>query len=238
MKIIQIAWEGLSNAMRLYTESRLRFKELLSVDAEEAINNMDRALEAKLEKFHALYDVTKSLPGFDYFDHGDTALLIHLRNALHHRDHPFFVSWNSHVGPDGTQRLAGTSYLLASTTPETLTTIERFYFPLHDFYSYLESRQENPRFRNVAAARPLWDTDLQFAEIRRQALALDYPSSNVYVDVMPAFISALCRVSQWLKAIDFQPVGFDGDTYFDHFQTFEMPCKLEYKHIKFPFRNI
>lgn len=42
-------------------------------------------MEAKLETFHSLYDVAKDL--FDYFDHEDTAVLILLRNAVHHRNH-------------------------------------------------------------------------------------------------------------------------------------------------------
>lgn len=230
MNHIQIAWEGLANAMRLYVESRSRFKELLQVDKEEAINNMDRALEVKLEKFHALYDVTKSSPGFNYFGHADTSLVIVLRNALHHRDHPLFVSWNAHIGLDsGTQRFSGANFLLASTTPESCAEIARFYFPLHDFYASLE----NPRIRGSAAIRGLWDAELQFAAIAKEALIRGYPASHVYVDIMPAFMSAVRRVSHWLEVIGFQPKGFDGDTYFEHFLASSLLYELGYKRFHF-----
>lgn len=82
MTPIQSAWETLSNCMRLYAESSFKFKQLSDVDAEEAVANHDRAFEAKLEAFHQLYDVTKGLPAFEYFKYADTALLVHLRNAM------------------------------------------------------------------------------------------------------------------------------------------------------------
>lgn len=60
MKIKQIAVDKLSNTMRMYGEAKFKFEQLILVDKEEAINNLDRAFEAKLEAFHSLYDVTTS----------------------------------------------------------------------------------------------------------------------------------------------------------------------------------
>lgn len=65
----------------------MRFGSLFDIDREEAVNNLDRGFEAKLNAFHSLYDVSKSL--FPYADFGDTALLIAVRNALHHHDAPY-----------------------------------------------------------------------------------------------------------------------------------------------------
>lgn len=45
--------------MRLYGEAQMRFGNLVQVDPEEAVDNVDRAFEAKLEAFHTLYDVSK-----------------------------------------------------------------------------------------------------------------------------------------------------------------------------------
>ena len=56
--------------MRMYVETHTRFGELFEVDPEEAIDNLDRTFEMKLEAFHTLYDVSKGL--FPYFRHGDT----------------------------------------------------------------------------------------------------------------------------------------------------------------------
>lgn len=88
ISVVEAAVGVLANTMRLYGESQARFVSLFPVDREEAIDNTDRAFEAKLEAVHTLYDVTKGeLP---WFDAGDTALLIAIRNAIHHRDHPLF----------------------------------------------------------------------------------------------------------------------------------------------------
>ena len=93
MKITERAIGKLANSMRIYAEANARFNELKRVDLEEAIDNLDRAFEAKLEAFHSVYDVDRS--AFNYFEHADTALILLLRNAIHHRDHELFSSWNN-----------------------------------------------------------------------------------------------------------------------------------------------
>lgn len=114
MKAVQRAWERLSNAMRLYGEAVMRFPSLVEVDREEAITNLDLAFEAKLEMFHTLYDVSKDMPGFNYFGHGDTSLLIVLRNAIHHWDHDLFESRNARLGQAGAlEKAAGAEFLMA-----------------------------------------------------------------------------------------------------------------------------
>ncbi|RAI17992.1 hypothetical protein SAMN06265338_12023 [Rhodoblastus acidophilus] len=56
---------NLANYMRLYGEANIRFGSLFDIDREEAIHNLERAFEAKLEAFHTLYDVSKE--HFPYF---------------------------------------------------------------------------------------------------------------------------------------------------------------------------
>nr|GEU28171.1 hypothetical protein [Tanacetum cinerariifolium] len=116
----QRAWEGMANTMRRYAENSVQFKQLLALDREEAVNNSDMSMQAKLEKFHALYDILKTDRRFDYFAHGDTSLFIVMRNAIHHHgDHDLFESWNARIGlNDGFGRLSGAEFLLGSTTPE------------------------------------------------------------------------------------------------------------------------
>lgn len=231
MSPIERAWENLSNTMRVYVENRLRFEALRRVDPEEAINNVDRAFESKLETFHTLYDVTKDLPGFDYFGHGDTSLIIVLRNAAHHRDHSLFVSWNARLGLGSRARdLAGAEFLLASTTPETEYQTARFYFRLQDFYD----RLQHPMVKNAAKLRSMWDTQLCFGAMATAAAAKRYPTDQVYVDVMPAFMAAVRRASGWLYATGFQPHGFDGQTYFRHFRTLQLQEQLGYKTLRLP----
>ncbi|MBS0437085.1 MAG: hypothetical protein JSR75_19735 [Proteobacteria bacterium] len=219
--------------MRVYVETRLGFEQLRRIDQEEAINNLDRAFEAKLEKFHALYDATKNLPGFDYFGRGDTSLLIVLRNAIHHRDHNLFVSWNALIGlNEGMAQLAGAAFLLASTTPDSDGLTSRFYFRLQDFYDRLG--MPKAKIKDPALLKAMWEAELKFAEVRSKGLAERYPTKQIYVDVMPAFMSAIGRVSRWLAASGFQPGGYDGETYFEHFRELELSDELGYKELRLP----
>jgi hypothetical protein len=217
MTPIQSAWETLSNSMRLYAESSAKFKQLFSVDAEEAINNHDRAFESKLEAFHRLYDITNTLPGFGYFEHADTSLLICLRNAIHHRDHSLFVSWNAMLHANGAiARKAGAAYLLACYEAVTEET-SKYYLPLHDFYA----RLQHASVRKPSVLRQKWDRDLAFESIAKQGNAERYPNTQIYVNVIPVFISAMQRVVSWLRIAGVSPVGFDGRVYVEHFTELE-----------------
>ncbi|EPD38417.1 MULTISPECIES: hypothetical protein [Delftia] len=229
----QRAWEGLSNSMRLYVESRMRFKEIFALDREEAVKNQDLAIEAKLEKFHTLYDVTKNLPGFNYFEHGDTSLLIALRNAIHHHeDHELFRSWNARIYlDDGIKRLAGAEFLLGSTTPSEDEMTVRFYYLLNDFYTRLKV------LKNYENQRNLWDNELQFASIAREGVEGRYPEDQVYVDVMPAFMSAVRRVRGWLDSTGFTPVGYDSETYYECFEGTAPERTLNFIRLRLPYRE-
>ncbi|RKI35453.1 hypothetical protein D7Y27_31725 [Corallococcus sp. AB004] len=229
---VQRAWEGLANTMRLYVESSLRFRELLAIDKEEAVKNIDMAMEAKLEKFHALYDLTKGDKPFDYFGHGDTSLLIVMRNAIHHHhDHSLFESWNARIGlNDGFKQLSGAEFLLGSTTPEYDVITRRNYYRLDDFYE----RLKHSSVKNPNRIRAMWDAELKFAAIARAGVVGRYPANQVYVDVMPSFIGAVRRVRGWLAATGFTPAGADGNTYFRSFSEPAMVQELGYKRLRMP----
>lgn len=213
MSPAQYAWEALSNTMRLYAESSARFHSLMQVDQEEAVANHDRAFEAKLESFHRLYDVTKNLPGFDYFNHADTSLMIVLRNATHHRDHTLFTSWNRMMFFDGgVSSKAGAAYLIGEYERQSERN-SRYPLRLHDFYQ----RLSHSSIRKPDTLRKLWNGDLAFGQIADHAQQEGYPAQQVYVDVLPVFCSALKRVTSWMHTAELAPVGFDSETYTAHF---------------------
>lgn len=215
MTPIQSAWEALSNCMRLYAESSANFQRLRAVDADEAIANHDRAFEAKLEAFHRLYDVTSSLPPFSYFGHGDTSLVIQLRNAVHHREHSLFVSWNSMLHRDiGVGDTAGAEFLLASYE-WSAQGVSRYYLPLHDFYD----RLAYPKVKHSESLRAQWNHELSFSAIASLASVQGYPPAQVYVDVMPVFVSAVRRVHAWMHQAGIAPAGADGNAFATHFSS-------------------
>lgn len=231
--VIEHAWENLSNTLRLYVEAHLDFASLYKVDRPDAVTRQDRTLEGKLEKFHTLYDVTKDLQGFNYFKHADTSLLIVLRNAIHHRDHDLFVSWEAFVlAHEETQKLPSSKYLFASLTPESEQIVLRYYLPLDDFRKRLPDAKLKAADR--AAIGALWEQDLRFADITAVANREGFDAASVYVDVMPAFISAMHRVRGWLATTSFVPRGSDGRIYYRSFGAEPPAQQLGFRKLATP----
>lgn len=143
MKIKERAVSKLANAMRIYAEANLKFDALKLIDLEEAIDNLDSAFEAKLEAFHSLYDVDKD--DFDYFANADTAVLILLRNAIHHRDHELFLSWNAEMRQDGgPRRFLGAEFLLASHRVVDAPWVSRQFYKAEDFLLRVDTALDSP----------------------------------------------------------------------------------------------
>lgn len=227
----------LANTMRIYVEAHLRFGQLFDLDREEAINNLDRAFEAKLNAFHSLYDVSKKL--FSYFGHGDTALLIAVRNALHHHETPLFHSFLSRLYlEDGFSRWHGASFLMASYptrhgAPVTMSHPIR----LDDLSSRLDPRRASPNLDTYVSGSKamerfrLIELDLALDKVRRKGAAQRYPEDQLYVDLMPVFISAVCRVFKALKAAGVRFQGDDAQTYEQPF-TSEIDIDLQHPTFK------
>lgn len=221
---VEAAIGKLATAMRLHVEAYLRFGDLFAVDPEEAINNLDHAFEAKLEAFHTLYDVSGSL--FPYQAHADTAFLIALRNAIHHRDHPLFRTLQARVHlDDGLERWRGAAFLIGRHparrgTPVALSHLLR----LDDIDARLDPALKSPHgdvFKPKKAAErfDLINTGLSLPDLRREAAREGYPAGQVYLDVMPVFVSGVGRVFTALKAAGVAFTGFDAETYEDQFTS-------------------
>ncbi|TCT27248.1 hypothetical protein [Martelella mediterranea] len=170
----------------------MRFGEQFKIDAEEAIDNVDRGFEMKLEAFHTLYDVSKNL--FPYFDHGDTALMIAIRNATHHRDHPLFTSLKRrlHLERGGIEPWLGASFLLAShPTAHGVPMRMSHHVRLDDLDARLDPSRASPYLDtsvNVAKAADrfaLINSQLGLPEIRAFRSQHRYPDNQAYLDLMP-----------------------------------------------------
>jgi hypothetical protein len=224
-KIIEGAISNLANTMRLYVEANLRFGELLKVDPEEAIDNVDRAFEMKLEAFHTLYDVSKKI--FPYFDHGDTTLLITIRNAIHHRNHPLFRSLNRRLHLEGgVERWLGASFLLSShPTRHGGNLSMSHYVRLDDLDARIDASVASPHLDkltkgdNAIRRLEIINDHLGLAKIRARATQDRYPNDQVYLNLMPIFVSSVCKVFQAMKAAGIGFNGFDAETYATPFTT-------------------
>jgi hypothetical protein len=239
MKITERAIDKLANQMRIYAEANVRFDALKKVDFQEAIDNLDRNFEAKLEAFHSLYDVDKA--SFDYFEHADTAVVLLLRNAIHHRDHELFSSWNMTMAQEGGPlRFLGAEFLIASHHVAGGGHVGNQLYKAEDFLLRVDSGLNSPALERKMSAKnrvkilEQLRTDLRFNELFAKASAERYPTGQIYLNVIPIFISAACRIFKSLKARGANFAGFDARTYEMHF-TDELKINfsvLSYKTIQ------
>lgn len=222
VEILQLAVRKLANSMRIYGEAHCDFQRLKYIDKEEAIDNLDRAFESKLEAFHSLYDVSKNQ--VDYFSSADTASLILMRNAIHHRDHLLFKSWNHEVALDEKYKnYLGAEFLLVDYPVLGAPSKMRYFYKLEDFYLRLDDSLSSPYLeKKMGAAKrasllDTMDSELSFLEIKKYAKSEKYPIGQIYINIIPIFISATCRVFSTLKKNGFTFSGFDAKVYEEPF---------------------
>ena len=236
---IERAISKLANTMRNYVESNMRFEALFKVDPEEAIDNVDNGFEMKLERFHTLYDVFKN--NFRYFDHGETALLIALRNAIHHQNDSLFISLNRRLHLEGSlEGKIGASFLLAShQTAHGGEILMSHYVRLDDLDSRLNPSLNSKYLDNFLKGGKaeqrfeIINDQLRLETIRERALRDSYPVDQVYLDLMPIFVSAVCKVFKAAKEAGLEFKGFDAQTYEKPFVT-ELDVdlsKLDFKRL-------
>ena len=233
---IETAIGVFANNMRRYAEAKANYNRLFRVDREEAINNVDRAFEAKLEAFHTLYDISKN--DFDYFEFSDTSFLIAMRNAVHHRNHPLFHSLEAEIwlrGVLGERR--GAALLLAGhRVASDLFPHMPHYFRLDDIAARLNPDLGSPyrdTMINEEKARirfQLISGDLKFERIYGHAVQERYPTDQIYIDVIPVFISAVIRVFKAMQAAGVRFRGYDAETYLEFFTS---PPTVDMSHIDY-----
>jgi len=239
MKITERAIDKLANAMRIYAEANAKFDKLKIVDLQEAIDNLDRTFEAKLEAFHSLYDIDKA--AFDYFENADTAVILLLRNAIHHRDHELFSSWNATMAQEGGPlRFQGAEFLIASHHIAGGGRVANQLYKAEDFLLCVDSELNSPALESKMSSKnrgKIADQlrkDLRFNELLAKANAERYPTAQIYFNIIPIFVSAICRIFKSLKARGANFAGFDARTYETHF-TDELKVDLSvlsYKTIR------
>lgn len=223
--IIEHAVGRLSNTLRIFGEEHMRFRRLAEVDKEEAINNYDRAFELILESFHTLYDVSKNY--FNFFEFAENTLLILLRNAIHHRNHNLFKSWNAQMAlNDGYQKFYGASFLLCSYKPiDDSAHVMQYYYKLEDILDRLDSTRNSPYLdtyltqKNRLKQLELLNDQLNFSKIIEYSQQEGYPLSQIYINILPILNGALKRVFGRLLLIGIKPTGFDDAIYLKHFTT-------------------
>jgi len=223
METISNAVDKLSNSLRIFAEEQFRFSKLVQIDKEEAVNNNNQAFESILESFHTVYDITKDKGILDYFKYADTALLILLRNAMHHRNHLLFESWNSsfYLKFDH-EKLCGAQFLLTTYKNCDEGSFQaQYYYKIYDIYE----RLSQPKLKKFTKKHQmLFEQELSFSKIIEYAKKERYPNDQIYINIMPILISAMSRIFIALKdnKIDFK--GYDSEVYVEHFTSEKLVC--------------
>jgi hypothetical protein len=235
-EIIANAIEKLSNTMRIYIQMSIRFPQLRLLEEEEAINNLDRAFEAKLEAFHSVYDVTKD--EISYFDYADTSFLIMLRNAIHHNNHFLFKSWNYEMHLNsGMKKYADGTFLLVNYNVSDKKTVSKYFIKLEDIFNRIEDENNRLKKDQREELLRLCNQDLSFTRILEYARTERFPIKQVYINVIPIFMRSMNRLAEFLDSNQFDFKGFDSGVYVKHLlsePTMDL-SDLNYKHLKIPF---
>lgn len=234
--LIEAALDKLCNNLRIHAEHIYYFHKLKMVDAEEAITNLDRSFESILEAFHTLYDVSKNQ--IYYFEKAETTLLIMLRNAIHHRNHPLFNSWNMEMHlNNGIQRYKGASFLLCDYRSLDFNShVSKYYYCLNDIYERLDEKIASPYLDGFLKKNKrieqliLFKENLSFQEIEKYAKSERYPLKQVYINIMPILNTALRFVFDQLHEIRIKPKGYDAKVYFD---LFRKDCFFDLKLVNY-----
>ncbi|MDG4695663.1 MULTISPECIES: hypothetical protein [Providencia] len=229
-EIIEHSVDRLCNALRLFSECSFSVKQLLHIDKEEAVDNHDRAFEVILESFHTLYDTSKK--EVNYFNNPSSSLLIIIRNAIHHRNHSLFNSWNrTMIRRDGYKKYDGAEFLLCSYDPLNENShVMQYYYKLDDIFTQLDNGQYiKPNNKKMII------DELNLNLIKNYASSQRYPLEQIYLNIIPVMCSAVRYAFNELIKKGIEPSGFDSEVYLKHFTTdgfFDLNS-INYKKIRF-----
>lgn len=222
MEVTSIAVNKLSNSMRLYTETCVEFPGLAKIDMIEAVDNLDRAFEAKLEAFHSLYDVSKRK--FDYFSHAETATLIMIRNAIHHRNHTLFFSWNYEMHKNnGLTKHHDKEFVLVDHVVNDGAFTARYYYKVDDVLDRIDRKRGSPFLEGKMSDKQKdklleqITNDLRFSRVIEDSEKSGYSSEQIYINLVPIFISAMAKIYPAFEEMGVDLSDFDSDVYLRHF---------------------
>jgi len=158
-----------------------------------------------------------------------------VRNAIHHRDHPLFRSLRRrlHLDEGGVKRWLGASFLLASyPTLHGAPVCMSHYVRMDDIDARLDPSLASPYLdtfvsdTKAADRLRLIDRQLGLPGIRRFRSQHRYPLDQTYLDLMPIFVSAVCKIFKVMKDAGISFKGFDAETYLIPF-TSELEIDLD-----------
>lgn len=212
--MISDRFEDFAQALRVFIEQKLRFRELFLIDGPEAVGNLEHAIKGILDSFHSLYDAVGRTPGveFDFYGQPCSAFMLHFRNAKHHnkangvRSAYRFAQSNADVDP----------YLLvdfpANASEEGGCFVDHF-VSWSDYCRYLTQLPD----RHRGAAEGLIRAGVHADEFDQFAFSEGYSLAQVFINVIPIIIGAGTECIPTL-APHIHPESVEATYFLSHFQ--------------------
>ena len=123
----------------------------------------------------------------------------------------------------GPYRFLGAEFLIASHIVIGEAHVGRQLYKAEDFLFRLDPSLNSPALESKMSALNRskllgqLKADLGFKELFLKAKREGYPNKQIYLNVIPLFISAVCRIFESLRARGAQFVGYDANAYAMHF---------------------
>ncbi|MER8481362.1 hypothetical protein [Mesorhizobium sp. M1322] len=161
-------------------------------------------------------------------------MIIAVRNAIHHRDHPLFRSLQRRL-----HTLAWRVVPAGKSPPLYGAPIRMsHHVRLDDLDARLDPSRASPYLdtslggTKAADRFTLINSHLRLPVIRRFGSEHRYPEDQTYLDLTPIFVSAISKVFKAMKAADINFNEFDAQTYLAPFTSeLEIARQLELQAI-------
>lgn len=199
--MIAIAFEDLSQALRVFLEAYLRSHALLSVDRAEAVGNMENGFASVLNAFHSLYDsIEKELPNHpvDWYKSPELLIVLAIRNAKHHnKAHKIRNVFNYHVQvctrPQESRRYVLVDFPSGEDGGDTF----EFHVSWSDLEVFLGMPKKENRLR--PEAKTIVGSYLRADRFPTYAREHQVDPASVFFNIVPVIVNAAATIVPTIK---------------------------------------
>lgn len=197
--LISNSFDDLSQSLRVLLEANYRAHGggLLNVDRAEAVGNIEMALAGVLNAFHSLYDAMqkeRSDIKLNWYEHGELAFILVLRNARHH-NHANKVrtlySYHAQEAPTPSQIV---QYVLIDFPPDdpTATNFD-VYVSWADILDLFALPDKTTRLK--ASTKFVIEGYLNSGKFAEYAEVYQLSERQVFLNLVPLFVNAGIKVT-------------------------------------------
>lgn len=124
---------------------------------------------------------------------------------------------------DGLEKNLGAEFLLASHNVVNAAHTMKYYYKINDLFARVDASLNSPYLENKMGLSnrnkmlAQFRNELNFDSVLNYAKDNRYPSNQVYINIIPIFISAVCKVFKSLQSSGIIFKGYDSKVYEEPF---------------------